>query len=72
MTPAETEIANSQNQKTMTKQNLIDLCAERGIDPQDAFNELAEAMRDFSHPDLHSVDAVAAWLDQTFDLELAQ
>lgn len=48
---------------SMTKQDLLRLCEERDIDPQDAFNALAEATIARTLPDLHNVASVAAWLD---------
>ena len=48
----------------MTKQDLLRLCEERDIDPQDAFDALAEATTAQTLPDLHSIASVAAWLDE--------
>lgn len=51
----------------MTKQVLIDLCADRKVNPQDAFNALAEAMADRSNPDLSCVASVTKWLDKNLE-----
>ena len=52
---------------SMTKQKLIELCEALNIDPQDAFNAIAESITGRTNPDLHSEESVAKWLDDNIE-----